>query len=276
MRSAPGLDTKSGADPLSVLRRRHRSAPGHRSRPRIAVCSTRPTGGTGGPGPPPQGPQTSWHHPRRRSRPSRSRAHRGRSARGFPVTWVVELVGVIGHEDQVCRSVRLAAGPGVAQVDLGRVRAEQVRQDRGCCLQLRIPVIGRLDDLGIEPEGGIVDECPPLTAARSIRRSTPSANASTAPTTSLRSSPRSSAKWCRVPAGTHMYGTLCRAAAEATSAWEPSPPATPIASAPRAMASSASWSRSSPGPQDDRLDAAPLAFLGEVEPLRLAARSSDL
>jgi hypothetical protein len=30
------------------------------------------------------------------------------------------------------------------------------------------------------------------------------------------------------------------------------------------------------GPQDDRLDAAPLAFLGEVEPLPLAARSSDL
>ena len=63
---------------------------------------------------------------------------------------------------------------------------------------------------------------------------------------SSRSTPRSSAKWFRVPAGMHTNGTPCSEATPATSAWEPSPPAMPITSAPPAIASRASCSRSSP------------------------------
>jgi len=39
----------------------------------------------------------------------------------------------------------------------------------------------------------------------------------------------------------------CMEATLATRAWDPSPPAMPITSAPRATASSATWTRSSPG-----------------------------
>ena len=84
-----------------------------------------------------------------------------------------------------------------------------------------------------------------LTNARSITRSRSPVKASRAPTTSARSSPRSSARWFRVPAGMQTYGRPCSIATSATSAWEPSPPAMPITSAERA-ASCASARRSSP------------------------------
>ena len=67
-------------------------------------------------------------------------------------------------------------------------------------------------------------------------RSPPSTNASSAPTTSSRSTPRSSAKWLRVPAGMHAYGSPRSAAIAATIACEPSPPAIASASAPRSTA----------------------------------------
>src|ERR1700758_4692041 len=59
----------------------------------------------------------------------------------------------------------------------------------------------------------------------SIWRSTPSVNASSAPVTSRRSTPTSSAKWLRVPAGTHTNGIPCAAAPPATPATAPPPPA---------------------------------------------------
>ena len=68
-----------------------------------------------------------------------------------------------------------------------------------------------------------------------------------------RSTPTSSAKWLRVPAGTQTNGSPCAAAAAATTASDPSPPAMPSASAPAATASSASAARLSRG-EDDRLD----------------------
>ena len=80
-----------------------------------------------------------------------------------------------------------------------------------------------------------------------MRRSTASSKASSAPTTSSRSSPRSRAKWFRVPAGMHTRGTSARMATDATNACEPSPPAMPMTSAPRSIAAWASSSRSSPG-----------------------------
>ena len=87
----------------------------------------------------------------------------------------------------------------------------------------------------------------PLTSPRSIDRSRPAEKASSAPTTSWRSTPRSRAKWLRVPAGTHAKGSPCAAAAPATTAMEPSPPAIPSASAPRLTASATSAARSWPG-----------------------------
>ena len=69
--------------------------------------------------------------------------------------------------------------------------------------------------------------------------------ASRHPTRSDGSRPRSSAKWFRVPAGMHTYGSSWRIATSATSAWEPSPPAMPITRAVSA-ASSASARRSWP------------------------------
>ena len=105
----------------------------------------------------------------------------------------------------------------------------------------------RLHDLGVHAKGGVVDEHAALTGPGRSVRSTPSANASSASTALLRSRPRSSAKWFRVPDGTQTYARLWRMATDATRACEPSPPAMPSTSAPSAAACSASWRRSSPG-----------------------------
>ena len=86
----------------------------------------------------------------------------------------------------------------------------------------------------------------PFTSPRSTRRSTASPKASSAPMTSSRSRPRSSAKWLKVPAGTTTKGMSRAEATLATAASEPSPAATPIASDPSAMACSASLRISSP------------------------------
>ncbi len=96
------------------------------------------------------------------------------------------------------------------------------------------------------PNDTLFTKTRPFTRARSTRRSWAFANTSSAPTTSSRSTPRSSAKWLRVPAGTHTNGTSCSDATPATRACEPSPPAIPSTSAPRAIASRASSARSSP------------------------------
>ena len=86
------------------------------------------------------------------------------------------------------------------------------------------------------------------------RRSKPSANASRAPTTSSRSTPRSSAKWFRVPAGTHderqvVLGASGDERLRAVAAGH----ADHVGA--RATASRPSRPRSSPGLEHDRLDA---------------------
>ena len=77
--------------------------------------------------------------------------------------------------------------------------------------------------------------------------STPSVSATRPSAGFSRSSPRSSAKWLRVPAERTMNGTSCSAATPATSACVPSPPATPSRSAPPATAVRASSATSTPG-----------------------------
>ncbi len=86
-----------------------------------------------------------------------------------------------------------------------------------------------------------------------------------------RSTPTSSAKWLRVPAGTQTNGSSCVSAAAAATASDPSPPATPSASAPSATAWSTSDGRSSPGREDDHVDAALACPLGEAGAGCLAA-----
>ena len=111
----------------------------------------------------------------------------------------------------------------------------------------------------------------PLISARSTRRSPPFTSASSAPTTSSRSTPRSSAKWFLVPAGMQANGRSCWAAMLATSAWVPSPPAAARASAPRATASLTSCHDVVAPLELDGLDAACGGLGSEVVAERLAA-----
>ena len=114
----------------------------------------------------------------------------------------------------------------------------------------------------------------PLTSATSIWRSTPSVNASSAPVRSCRSTPTSSAKWLRVPAGMHANAIPCAAATSATTASDPSPPATPSASAPPAAAPRASAARSCPG---SRMTAStPRSRARSASPARAALPPPDL
>ena len=91
----------------------------------------------------------------------------------------------------------------------------------------------------------------PAINPRSTRNSTPSVSASRHREGSSRSRPRSRAKWLRVPAEITSNGTSCSAATAATSAWVPSPPATPNRSAPPATAWRANAPTSTgPGPSN--------------------------
>src|SRR4029079_13427530 len=174
---------------------------------------------------------------------------------------IIHLIRVVRDQDHLRLVVLLAVGTQVAQAERLGVGAQDVGEHGRSGAQLRIPVLGRLDDPGVDAERGVVDEqrvvhhrqvdavltnTRPCTVARSMVRSAASPNASRAPTTSSRSSPRSSAKWFLVPAGMTTSGMPWRRAPPAPSAWEPPPPAIPITSVPRATASSASCTRSSP------------------------------
>ena len=112
------------------------------------------------------------------------------------------------------------------------------------------------------PREMVLTNTRPLTSARSTVRSPPSTNAPGAPTTSSRSTPRSSAMWLRVPAGTHTF----RNTRSATIACEPSPPAIASPSAPRSTASRTSVSKSVPG----------LSSIGWIPRARASAASENL
>ena len=132
--------------------------------------------------------------PRGRSR-SRWRRCRGRRGRGAPACLArqdVELVGVVGDEDDLRRPVRGPVGPGEPEVVRLGIGTDELGQLRQHGPALGVAVLGRLDDPGVDAGRGIVHEPRPLTVATSTRCSTPSPNTSRAPTTSLRSRPRSS------------------------------------------------------------------------------------
>ena len=140
-----------------------------------------------------------------------------------------------------------ARRPSPAQIDVTGAGADRVRHSVQQGADLGVAVAGPLNSLGVEAERDIVDEDPTVDLGEVHPTLTPSTNASSAPTTSSRSTPRSSAKWLRVPAGTHAYGSPSSAATLATTACEPSPPAIARPSAPRSTAPRTSTSRSSPG-----------------------------
>jgi hypothetical protein len=129
-----------------------------------------------------------------------------------------ERVELFDGEQFVADAAAVGLDPGVlpgrARLDVAGARAGEaapVAQGVGCELG---PVVAA-DVLGVR------------TAST---RSTASVNASSAPTRSRRSTPRSSEKWFRVPAGTHTNGGPASSATAATTARAPSPPATPSAS----------------------------------------------
>ena len=133
--------------------------------------------------------------------------------------------------------------------------------------------VGRLDDLGVDAERHVVDEDPPVHLGEVD-----------APLDRLVEGVERADDVVAVEA--EVEGEVVAGAGrdaderarrppsprEATSACDPSPPAMPITSAPRSIAPRASSSRSSPGSEDHRLDAAPAALLDQGEPLGLPAR----
>ena len=120
----------------------------------------RPAAGTGAPAPPPAGPGTR----------SASAASVIVTAT-MPSTPAVEplpgaqaavgrhqLVGVVGHQDEVGGLVLRAVRPGEAQVERLGARAEQAGQQGRGGAQLGVPVLRGLDHLGVQPERGVVHE----------------------------------------------------------------------------------------------------------------------
>ena len=142
----------------------------------------------------------------------------------------VEHVAVVGDEDQLRRLCSPPSGPPKRRSNGSRpgraARAASTPPSRAS----RPGTLG-LDDLRVDPERDVVDEDPAVDESEVDPALDASTNASSAPTTSSRSSPRSSARWFRVPAGTQTYGRSCSIATWATIACEPSPPAIPITSA---------------------------------------------
>ena len=109
----------------------------------------------------------------------------------------------------------------------------------------------------------------PFTSARSTIRSPPSTNASSAPTGSSRSTPRSSARWLRVPTGMQAKGNRSRGSGRHDRLG-------PVPAGRRERVGSV---RECPlrerfkghlESQLDRLDPAPASLVGDAKPLRLA------
>ena len=168
----------------------------------------------------------------------------------------------------------LAGRQRVAQVERRSRRPQQVRQHGGHRLHLGVPVVRRLTIFAYTPIDALLTKTRPLTA-RSTTVSTPSwygqrARDVVAVETQIQR------EMVAVPAGTTMRGMPCLLATDATSAWEPSPPAIPSTSAPRATASSASWRRSSLWAQHDGPDVALPAQVDQPEAFGLPATGPEV
>ena len=104
-----------------------------------------------------------------------------------------------------------------------------------------------------------------------MRRSTPSVNASSAPTTSSRSRPRSSAKWLRVPAGNADVGDVAPRGNRRHKRLRPVASGHPDDLRAACDGALGELEQVIARLKDDRLDASPPSLPGEVETLGLAA-----
>ena len=151
----------------------------------------------------------------RQSRAGRCRARGGcRGAAGGPARtgcWARARRRADG-----ARARRRRPGAAGAPARWGRARFGGLQQGAHLCVAVARPA----DRVAVEVQSAV-------HSATSIRRLTPLVNASIAPGASCRFTPASTAKWWRVPAWTHTNGRSCTAAAAATTASDPSPPATP-------------------------------------------------
>src|SRR5262249_30005053 len=84
---------------------------------------------------------------------------------GAEAAEMIELVLVVRHQNHVSGVITGPIGTGEAKIERLRARAEQRREHVGRGLQLRVPVLGNLNDLGVEPERRVVDEYPAIHLA---------------------------------------------------------------------------------------------------------------
>jgi hypothetical protein len=186
----------------------------------------------------------------------------------------VKRVGVVRHEHD--GKVPVLAAQVVKETQLRRLRAGAQHPSRGFHERTHLGIaVGRAADrIAVDAERDVLRNVRPFTSAMSIWRSTPSVNASSAPVTSRRSTPTSSAKWLRVPAGTHTKGIPYATAVATMIASDPSPPAIPSASAPPAAASRTSAARSWPG--ESTTTSIPCSRARSATPARAALPPPDL
>ena len=169
-------------------------------------------------------------------------------------------------------SRRAPSGPVKCRSNGVGVGPEQLGEHRRGRLALGVAVLGRLDDLGVDAERHVVDEDPAADLGQVDAAARPRRRTRRARRRRRRGRGRGrgrSGSGCRP--GCRRAGRPARMATEATSAWEPSPPAMPITSAPRSMASWASSSRSSPGWSTTGSMPRGPALVDQAEPLGLPA-----
>src|SRR5262249_6722855 len=81
---------------------------------------------------------------------------------GAAAAKLIKLVLVVRYQNHVSGVVMGPIGAGEAKIERLRVRAEQAREHVGRGLQLRVPILGNLDDLGVESQRRVVDEYPAI------------------------------------------------------------------------------------------------------------------
>jgi hypothetical protein len=144
--------------------------------------------------------------------------------------------------------VGLSVRAGPAQVELASAGSEHFRHGVEQRAQLRIAVLLVLDGLGIDPERDVVDEHAPVDL-REVDGALATVDERIECSDDLVAVDAEVEREVVARAGgMHAYGSARSAASAATIACEPSPPAIASASAPRAMASRTSCSRSHGGP----------------------------
>ena len=155
-------------------------------------------------------------------------------------------LGVVGDLDQLCTGHR-SFRPLDGESRWRGIWTDEARQQlrRRSLLCFSVGIAGH--QVGVDAQRDVVHEYLAVDLSQVDDRFVcGSEGIQRLPTGSSRSIPKSRARWLRVPAGTQTNASPCSAATSATTAWDPSPPAIPKASAPPEAACSARALRSSP------------------------------